>query len=207
MGRKRRADRDAIIDAVGVVIREQGLEALSIDAVARAAGIGKASVLYDFRNRDTLLAAFVQRRILLHRQALETLRDGHSSGSDATIRALLDYAGRPRHQDDLGNGMLVAAAASRNENFRTFLAECIAGEIRQVEMESAVPDRARLAYFALQGMFALECFGFCTLDEQVRRRMLDNIGELVVPASTPPEKPAGTAPDPSGPPCQEQVTI
>ncbi|MCA0255913.1 MAG: TetR/AcrR family transcriptional regulator [Proteobacteria bacterium] len=197
MGRKRRANRDEIIDAVGAVIREQGLDALSIDAVAKVAGIGKTSVLYDFKNRDTLLAAFVERRIRLHRDTVESLRADHAGKPDATMRALLDFVSQPPAQEDLGNGMLVAAAVSRHEGFRTFLAETFASEMRQIEAESANPHRARLCYLTLHGLLALECFGFCRLDEDIRKTTIEDIRELLALTPVPSEKPAVQAPVPA----------
>lgn len=179
MGRKRRANRDEIIDAVGVVIRDQGLDALSIDAVARVAGIGKTSVLYDFKNRDNLLAAFVERRVRLHCDTVASLRVAHAHQSDATMRALLDFVGQPPTQEDLGKGMLVAAAVSRHEGFRAFLAETFSNEMRQIEAESAQPRRARLAYLTMHGLLSLECFGFCRLDDDIRKTTIEDIRELL----------------------------
>lgn len=179
MGRRRRADRDEILDAVGAVIRDRGLEALSIEAVARAAGIGKASVLYDFGNREALLVAFVERKIGLHRQALEELRAVHAEEPDSILRAFLDYSRSPAAQDGLGTGMLVAAAASGNENFRLFLQKTFAGEVAKIEAEAMDPGRAVLAYLALHGLRSLECFGFCKLDDEKRARALDDIAGLI----------------------------
>lgn len=179
MGRRRRADRDEILDAVGAVIRDQGLETLSIEAVARAAGIGKASVLYDFKNREALLVAFVERKIGLHRLALEALRVAHADGANATIRAFLDYTRSPPVQDSLGTGMLVAAAASKNESFRLFLQDSFAREMARIDAESDDSGQAILAYLALHGLRSLECFGFCKLDDEKRARALDDIARMV----------------------------
>ncbi len=179
MGRKRRADRSEILDAVGHVLRDHGLDGLSIDAVARAAGIGKTSVLYDFGSKDALLAAFVERKIKLHSEAVETLRQSREGESDATMRALVGYAQENGCKDDLVSGMMVAAAASGSEHFRAFLSETLTNEIARVEEEAAAPRRALLAYFALHGLFSLECFGFCRIDEDRRRALLADIAALL----------------------------
>lgn len=195
MGRKRRADRDEIIDAVGLVVREHGLDGLSIEAVAKAAGIGKASVLYDFKSKDALLTAFVERKIRLHGEAVAEIRERHVDGPDATMRALLEYLGGPLSQDDLASGMLVAAAASRNEGFRAFLRDTFAEEISRVEAEAGDPPAALTAYFALHGLLSLECFGFCQIDGDRRRRTLAEIARMMnvqaaaAPADSEPDSP------------------
>ncbi|MCX8996075.1 TetR/AcrR family transcriptional regulator [Rhizobiaceae bacterium BDR2-2] len=198
MGRKRRADKEEIIDAVGLVIRESGLDALSIDAVAKAAGIGKASVLYDFKSKDGLLAAFVERTIRLHHEAVDQLRGRYAQCPDTTMRALLEYLQSPESQDDLCNGMLVAAAASGNESFRTFLQQTFLEKMRVVEAEAAAPNTSLIAFLAIHGLFALEHFAFCPLEGDVRIRILNEIGQLLgtgkplmpaaeAPLSNPPE--------------------
>ncbi|MBX3134428.1 MAG: TetR family transcriptional regulator [Gemmatimonadaceae bacterium] len=56
-----------ILDAAAALGAGQGVGALSIQAVAKAAGVSKALVLYHFHDKDTLLAALVAR--LIEREA------------------------------------------------------------------------------------------------------------------------------------------
>ena len=49
-----------------------------------------------------------------------------------------------------------------------------------------------MAYFALQGLMALECFGFCKIDEERRRRLFAEITHLMNfpgPGATAPSEP------------------
>jgi AcrR family transcriptional regulator len=180
MGRRRRADRNTIIDAIGVVIQDHGLDALSIDAVAKAAGVGKATVLYDFKSKDTLIAAFVERKIRLYSEAVAETRKDYESGPDPTIRALLSISKAPPSKEDLANGMLVAAAAAKDEAFRSFLGSMFADEIARIEAEAASPRRALLAYLALHGLLSLEHFGCCVFEKDLRERTLEDIPALIL---------------------------
>lgn len=54
--------RARILDAVGVVIRRQGLAATTLEEVAEAAGVGAATVYRRFGDRRGLLQAFVAER-------------------------------------------------------------------------------------------------------------------------------------------------
>lgn len=54
--------RERILDAVGAVIRRQGLAATTIEAVAREAAVGEATVYRRFGDRRGLLQAFVAER-------------------------------------------------------------------------------------------------------------------------------------------------
>ena len=51
MGRKRTIEPDAVLDAAEQVVMRDGAARLTLDAVACAAGISKASVLYDYKTK------------------------------------------------------------------------------------------------------------------------------------------------------------
>ncbi len=54
--------RERALDAVGALLDEGGPAALSVEAVARRAGLGPATIYRHFDGRDGLLAAFVDER-------------------------------------------------------------------------------------------------------------------------------------------------
>jgi AcrR family transcriptional regulator len=65
------ATRRAILNAAQRLLREQGFEALSLDAVARAASISRSSVYHQFESRDGLFLTLVAdslRRVLARRR-------------------------------------------------------------------------------------------------------------------------------------------
>jgi AcrR family transcriptional regulator len=57
-----RDTRERLLDAVGVVLRRDGLAALTLDAVAREAGLGAVTVYRRFKDREGLLRAFAAER-------------------------------------------------------------------------------------------------------------------------------------------------
>lgn len=57
-----RRPRDRLLDGVGAVLAELGPAGLTVDAVARVAGLGPATVYRHFAGRDALLAAFAAER-------------------------------------------------------------------------------------------------------------------------------------------------
>lgn len=63
MGRKRVIDQQAVLDAAERVVGRDGAANLTIDAVAREAGINKASVLYDHKSKQALVEAVVDRAL------------------------------------------------------------------------------------------------------------------------------------------------
>ncbi|MFZ1990970.1 MAG: helix-turn-helix domain-containing protein, partial [Alphaproteobacteria bacterium] len=57
---KRSTAREPILSAAGRVIAEMGARHLTLDAVAREAGVSKGGLLYHFPSKDALLAAMVE---------------------------------------------------------------------------------------------------------------------------------------------------
>lgn len=59
----RASSRARLLDAAADIVSKQGVQQLTIDAVAQAANVTKAGLIYHFKTRDDLLAALVNRMI------------------------------------------------------------------------------------------------------------------------------------------------
>jgi len=57
------SSRDRLLDAAADIVSKQGVQQLTIEAVAQAANVTKAGLIYHFKTRDDLLAALVDRMI------------------------------------------------------------------------------------------------------------------------------------------------
>ncbi|PZO64567.1 MAG: TetR/AcrR family transcriptional regulator [Paracoccus denitrificans] len=61
MGRKPTITRDHLLELAEIIVRDGGAAALTIDALAKAAGISKGGVQYSFASKDDLVRALVNR--------------------------------------------------------------------------------------------------------------------------------------------------
>ena len=61
MGRKRVIDQEAILDAGEAVVARDGVTGLTLEAVAKQAGISKAAVIYDYKSKQAVIEAIVER--------------------------------------------------------------------------------------------------------------------------------------------------
>ena len=57
----RTSSRDRLLDAAAELVASQGIQNLTIEAVAAAAKVTKAGLVYHFKTRDDLLAALIER--------------------------------------------------------------------------------------------------------------------------------------------------
>ncbi|MFK0273209.1 TetR/AcrR family transcriptional regulator [Ensifer sp. NPDC090286] len=179
MGRKRAIDQQQVLDAAERVVGRDGAANLTVDAVAREAGVSKASVLYDYKSKQALIEAVVDR-------AFE--RDNaHHAGIEATIGDLQDRAIR---------GRIVAAAEPPPEEFRAVALNLSAAltldaglrrkmqasqdaTVARILQDSRSPRGALLAYLALEGLKFLEYLDFHHFARADRDEVLREINWLV----------------------------
>lgn len=94
---------EGILDATGALLEESGIDAVTTNHVARAAGINVATLYHYFPNKQAILLALFQRqthrRATVARDALDELRAGGDwrmiigSAIDAVIALRLSQAG------------------------------------------------------------------------------------------------------------------
>jgi AcrR family transcriptional regulator len=86
----------ALLDAVAELIREGGLEAVSLRAAARRAGVSHAAPAHHFGDKSGLLAAFAVQGFVAFARALEDARDAVEGSPADGLRAMglayLDFA-------------------------------------------------------------------------------------------------------------------
>ncbi len=79
---------EQVLDAAATVFLEQGFGAASMDAVAQAAGVSKATVYAHFAGKDALFAAIVERACLRYAEIL-----GSPDMGEADVAAVLRSVG------------------------------------------------------------------------------------------------------------------
>lgn len=185
MGRKHTIDRDATMAAIEAVILRDGAGGLSIDAVAREAGISKSSVVYDFRNKAGLLAAFMQSRMDEHRQQIMETRAA-LGGPDAFLRAILQECTCNNSEEDMAVAMMLAAAVRSSDKCHNVLCREITDYMDIAQQDAADERATRLAFVALHGLRCLEYFSLIRLDDQTRQHLVEDIARLIdMPVSAP----------------------
>ena len=136
--RKRRATRDALLDALGEVVREQGINAFSVQDVANRAGLSHRTVYRVFESREALLegarawvAELVAEQgipegtnlddLAPHIESLFRVLDRQPDLVSAAVQLDIGKAVRPegsRRRDDLLRGLIEAEFPSITQQER-----------------------------------------------------------------------------------------
>ncbi|MDH2327916.1 TetR/AcrR family transcriptional regulator [Cereibacter sp. SYSU M97828] len=167
------------MEAIESVVRQSGIAGLSIDAVAKEAGISKSSVVYDFQNKNQLLAAFIKSRVDEKRANIAKAAEAREGEPNAWLRALLDCSCTPPSEEDMATAMVISAGTGSNDVCRTLMREAFNEDVCRILSQSDDPRSARLSWLALNGLLSMEYFGFHTFPEAERQQILSDIAWLM----------------------------
>lgn len=158
--------RDAILDAANALFYAEGVRAVSVDAVAAAAGVTKKTLYYHFRSKDDLIAAYLAARDQPNLAQFKRWFDAAEGGFAAQVAAIFEGLSKSaRHPKWKGCGFLrtvaelanmpghpaVAVGAAHKKKFEAWMAEEAAGALGPEVDEAALARRVALL---LDGAFS-----------------------------------------------------
>jgi AcrR family transcriptional regulator len=152
----RRAVRDAILDATGVLVAEHGLASVTMSQIAEMTGIGRATLYKYFADVEAILVAWHERQVTGHLERLGHVRNRPGTACERLCAVLEAYAlmSHPHHGTELAallhRGDHVARAHQQlRDLIRDLLIEAVeAGDVR----DDVPPDE--LASYCLHALGA-----------------------------------------------------
>ena len=175
MARTRVIDRDAVLDAAERVVSRDGAARMTLEAVAHEAGISKASVLYDYKTKQALIKAVIERRVARENERLREGIEKLGPVPDAVVRARIASTTRLMSEADRAVVLNLVAALAGDAELRTSINEAYSQQIEQIIQTSTQPSTAMLAFLAVEGLRLMECFGLYSWPQNERERMLNDI--------------------------------
>ncbi len=134
----RRAVHEAILDTAAALVRQRGLTAVTMSAIAEGAGIGRATLYKYFTDVDAVLTAWHERQVGQHLDQLVAV-SGRAEAAGDRLEAVLETVAMLSHSGRGGatasflhDGAHMTRARRRLSGFlQDLLAECAAvGEVR-----------------------------------------------------------------------------
>jgi AcrR family transcriptional regulator len=159
----RSSSRQHILDMAAQIASDQGASQLTIDAVAKLAGISKGGVMYHFGSKDELLSALVDR---VTQMALTRMSENEALFGDRIcpmLDALIDEGLRndPAEQT-LFSGLLGAVA--NNPTLAKPAANAYSAMYRRLESMEAMAPNALAVSLALDGLLFLRLLKLVDFD-------------------------------------------
>jgi len=170
--------REAILRAADRVVVEGGVSGMSLEAVAREAGISKGGLLYHFPSKEALISGMIGRLIEGFREALgrELARErGSSSGRWSRAYARASFA-EDRWYLRVSAGLL--AAVAEDPALLDPLRRGFEDGQRWAERDGIDSSVGTLVRLAADGLFFAELFGFAPPEGRLRERVLEALLSL-----------------------------
>jgi AcrR family transcriptional regulator len=170
----RRDTRAHLLDAAVAVVRRDGAQALTLDAVAAQAGVSKGGLLYHFKSKRDLLDAMVAR--WLDEWQTEFDADPHGDGFTAAFVRASHLGGAPDEQRQAEVGLLAALAAepavlaTARERYATWQ--------DRVQREASDPVEATVARLAADGLWLADLLGLAPPQGELREAVLARLLDL-----------------------------
>jgi AcrR family transcriptional regulator len=179
MGRKRYIDQNEILNAAEAVVARDGAARLTLEAVAERAGVSKASVLYDYKTKQALIEAVVERAVKNDNAFNDRAIEQFSNQQSAVIRGRILAAAEPFPEEFRAVALNLCAALSQDAGLRATIQRNQAAVIGSILETSTHPRGALLAYLALEGLKLLESLDYHTWAADERSRIIREIAWLV----------------------------
>lgn len=179
MSRPRVIEHDQILDAAEQVILRDGAAKLTLNAVAGEAGISKASVIYDYKTKQALIRAIIERRACEEQARLHAAAEALGDVPNALILGRIAVIESGMQDDVRAVGVSLCSAMAQDAAIRSTLQEMVADDLQAMMEKSENPRSAQIAFLAIEGLRALETLGLHSWHPEERNTILREIEALI----------------------------
>lgn len=169
--------RDKILAAAEELVAEQGAGKLTLDAVAKRAGISKGGLIHNFASKEQLLQAMVEHMLHLFQQRLAAEKAKEAPTPTGEFKTILRLGLELDEQFlKVSSGLLAAASAQPKllEPVRTWYHQYYSGLAKG---DLKFPLAAILA-LASDGMYLLNLLGLLSLTGEQKKQVEEEILKL-----------------------------
>jgi len=175
---RQNSKRAALLKIACQLVREKGASQLTLDAVAKEAGVSKGGLLYHFPTKDALIQATLDDFLDRFDSDTEEEAVRNTNLNNKWAQAYLIQTFEISKNDLDMSASILAAAASNPELLEPMRKRYVRWQSRMTA-ECKSPVEATAARLAADGLFFCELFGFAPLDEQLRTDVLDYLQTMV----------------------------
>lgn len=171
--------REEILNAAQRVAAREGAGNLTIDAVAREAGMSKGGFLYNFPSKEALLKGMLERMLETISGLIDQYRQEFAGAPNATLRAMIK-ASTFKNEMDPGVAMAVIAASAQDPKLLDPLRRELKRRWQEVKTECEDPQTAALLWAAADGLMFSSLFQVAPFRTDPQSGLLQRLDELAV---------------------------
>lgn len=178
------SNRARILDSAVQVALRDGILAMTLEAVAKEAGVSKGGLLYHFRSKDELLAGMLEYFKSKVNVALETRMASDKNPRGRFLRAFIQTVFEPVSVGDAGSPapsemarfmMAMLAASANNPQLLELPLKTMGGMCGRLLDEGPNGLRQLALWPAVYGLLLWQHLGVISPDDPLRQSMLDEL--------------------------------
>ncbi len=171
---KKAADlKQSLLAAAAQIAAQQGIQALTLDAVAKQAGASKGALLHHFSSKADLLDALMTDLLDHFKTDLERYAAADLDPRGRRVRAAI-YASAYFEQDKNRLGVAIVAAMQFDPTLLNRWRE-LAAQWLDEDLAEADPVQASILRLVTNGLWASEAFGLYPMDIQQRAAVVERL--------------------------------
>lgn len=170
----RTSKRMSILLAASIVVKNKGVEKLTLEAVAKEAGVSKGGLLHHYPNKEALIKGMVEE--LTDDFFTNVLEKVTNTTKDVGkwSRAFIEAV-----DDDIKDGKeistaLTAALFTNPDILSKFQNQYTVWQ-KNIENDGIDPIRSTIVRLAADGLWYSEMFGLGVLDEELRTKVIQEL--------------------------------
>lgn len=171
--------RNALLEAAGRVMVTQGAKGLTLEAVAREAGVSKGGLLYHFPNKEALISGMLQELIDDKLVSLEheLEQDDAPNQPGHWLRAYI-RSYKKLDPECIAIHFSLLAAIAENPELLEPVQKHFADRQKQIESTGIDPALATVIRLALDGLAFIHIFGLGVPDESLQKQVMETLLKL-----------------------------
>lgn len=163
-----------ILDAANRVILDNGTNALTLDSVAKQAGISKGGLLYHFRNKESLIMGMVERFVAEFDAAID--KEIQKSGGD-WLKAYILTSFKNNPEREKISCALFAAFANNPDLLEPLRKKTVEWQ-KKIEANAVSPEIGAIIRLTLDGLWLSDLIGFASPALSLRKKILNSLLEI-----------------------------
>lgn len=172
--------RQAILKAANRIVQRDGVARLTIEAVAREAGLSKGGVLYHFASKDTLIQGMVTFLLEQFEHDIANAQAKEPSDANQWLRAYVLATCYPEQPDNEAENSLIAAIAN-NPALLQPVRERYMHWQQRVEQSGLPPALATIIRLAADGLWLADMLALAPPTGELREAVVAELLKLAGP--------------------------
>lgn len=170
--RRSNNSRELILDAAQKVAVEKGAGKVSLDSVAKEAGLTKGGVLYNFPSKEALVSGMLERLMTTYTPRVAEQEAKLLDQPNPTLQSVFHVI-RELEEVDHNIPMAILAAAAHNLDLLKPLREETNHRLQKIRNQATAPDEATLLWAAGEGLMLMDMLGLLPFDAKKKTQLLE----------------------------------